>query len=73
MSYYIYENWHADDKTKIHLGSCGSRNDGRGTGKGTKKEQNGRWWGPYEKIEDAKSKVESLKRQRNSICQKCIK
>lgn len=35
MSFYIYENWQADDKAVIHKGSCSFCNEGEGTGRGT--------------------------------------
>lgn len=51
-SYFVYENWTAEDKAVIHYGTCPYCNQGKGihTNKGTR---NGRWLGPFASISSA--------------------
>lgn len=51
-NYFVYENWTAEDKAVIHLGTCPFCNQGKGihTNKGT---HNGRWLGPFTPLSSA--------------------
>ncbi|MCY6371224.1 hypothetical protein [Clostridium ganghwense] len=71
--YYVYENWTADKKAVIHRGECRFCNNGKGTGKGTLGESNGKWHGGYLKYQDAKKKAESLENREVRECKFCIK
>ena len=53
MPYYVYENWRAVSKAVIHSGDCGSCNQGQGCHANPLDEENGRWLGPLESIEEA--------------------
>ena len=54
MSYYVYENSHADEhKAKIHKSECGNCKYGKGkSGQGTRIDR-GKWHGPFDTYEDA--------------------
>lgn len=69
MSYYIYENWRAEQKAKIHIGTCKHCNNGNGQNK-EKTNLNGKWHGPYSSIEDALGVAHSLPRN-VSFCGIC--
>jgi len=62
MSYWVYENWTAEQKAVIHRGSCGFCNEGRGCHKHKLGEKNGRWHGPFETL--ANAEIEARKTQR---------
>lgn len=52
--YYIYENWTAYKKAKIHYGSCSYCRDGQGrTAHKPLGDKNGSWHGPYESLTQA--------------------
>jgi len=53
MSYWVYENWRAEQKAVIHRGNCGHCKDGRGCHDNPLGNSNGRWHGPFYTIEDA--------------------
>jgi hypothetical protein len=71
MSYWIYENWTADDKAVIHNGACGFCNHGKGSSKphphGNK---NGKWHGPFNTIAAAERVAKATKRavQKKHAC-----
>jgi len=52
MLFYIYENWTAENKAVVHRGSCGHCNSGKGCHDNPLGNKNGKWHGPFEKIED---------------------
>jgi hypothetical protein len=47
MNYYTYENWRArgPQRVRVHIGSCGFCNEGKGLTTGTRA-GNGKWYGP---------------------------
>jgi hypothetical protein len=53
MTYYIYENWTAENKAVIHKGSCGNCNEGKGCHKNTLRNKNGKGSRPFKSIEEA--------------------
>ena len=53
MSFYVYENWTAEHKAVIHLGSCGYCKEGRGCHDNPLGERNGRWRGPFNTLTEA--------------------
>ena len=46
--YWVYENWVAEQKAVIHVGSCGYCKDGHGCHVHKHGNKNGRWHGPFE-------------------------
>lgn len=62
MTYYIYENWTAENKSVIHHGDCGNCKNGQGCHKNTLGERNGRWLGPFHTIEEAYKAATDTKR-----------
>ncbi len=61
MTYYVYQNWTAEDKAKIHHGSCRHCNFGKGKHPDASN-RNGQWDGPFGSYEQAKSFAISTKR-----------
>ena len=53
MSYYIYENWRAENKAVIHTGACGNCNNGKGCHENPLGDANGQWHGPFETLTEA--------------------
>jgi len=62
MNFYVYENWTAESKAVIHIGSCGHCKEGHGCHKTVRGNRNGRWWGKYSTFQEAEEKAISLKR-----------
>ena len=71
--YYIYENWRAEKKAVIHSESCRFYKNGKGTGKTTLGESNGKWHGPYSQFEEAWEKANLLDDRDVRKCSFCIK
>jgi hypothetical protein len=57
MTYYVYENWTAENKAVIHRSSCGNCKEGEGCHRNPLGDRNGRWHGPYGSIEEAERKA----------------
>jgi hypothetical protein len=53
MTYYIYENWIAENKAVIHRGSCGNCKEGKGCHENPLGNKNGKWSPPFKSIEEA--------------------
>ena len=53
MQYFIYENWTAEYKAVIHIGSCGYCNYGKGCHKNIHGDKNGKWHGPFDSLKEA--------------------
>lgn len=68
-SYYVYENWVADNKAMIHFENCPFCNYGKGT-HGNSGTHNGRWLGPFSSFESARKAAKETGRQ-VKICGKC--
>ena len=47
MSFYISENWRAEKKAVIHSGECDHCNNGEGTGRNIRGDENCKWHGPF--------------------------
>ena len=69
--HYVYENWRAGDKTKVHRADCKKCNCGKGTGTGTRGTENGKWHGPFKTCDEAKKYALSLGRRENRCCNTC--
>ena len=69
ISYYVYENWKAEKKAKIHYGHCSYCNYGKGIHPeaGTR---NGSWLGPFVSFSDAEQAAENTGRP-VSVCKVC--
>ena len=68
MSYYVYENWTAENKAMIHKNTCGFCKDGRGCHKNPLGNRNGRWHGPFDSLEEAKRTAENTGRTSKIHC-----
>ena len=71
MTYYVYENWVAEKKARIHKGSCSHCKEGNGTGRNTLGKKNGQWHGPFSSYNEAKKLAESLEDRVVSDCGHC--
>ena len=68
-SYFVYENWTAEDKAVIHFDYCAFCNYGKGihANKGTR---NGRWLGPFTTFSSAEKAARDTGRPVR-LCKKC--
>jgi hypothetical protein len=71
--YYIYENYTAEKKVVIHKGECNYCNNGKGTGRNTEGDKNGRWHGGYSTYEEAKAKSKLFIDRKYKECGHCMK
>ncbi len=62
MSYWIYENWTAENKAKLHRGSCSFCNEGLGIHDDKEEGRNGRWHGPFNTFSEARNYAQNLNR-----------
>jgi hypothetical protein len=69
MACYVYENWVAEQKARVHLGSCAWCQDGRGC-HGTTSGERGRWLGPFPTFGEAWAAAQRTGR-RPSTCKRC--
>jgi hypothetical protein len=67
--YFVYENWVAENKAVIHLGTCSSCNQGKGVHPNSGKD-NGRWLGPFPTLESAENAALATGRPVKR-CKKC--
>lgn len=70
--YYIYENWVAEKKAKIHKASCGFCNNGSGAHKNIHGDRNGKWYGPFSSYPKAHEFAVNLKDRKVSNCGSCL-
>lgn len=68
-SYFVYENWTAENKAVIHCGTCPHCNQGKGT-HANKGNRHGRWLGPFSKLSSAEKAAIDTGRPVRS-CKKC--
>ncbi len=70
MSYWIYENWTAENKTVIHDGSCGYCNNGNGCHANPLGNKNGKWHGPFGTVTAAEAAAKATQRlvQKKHAC-----
>jgi len=52
MTFWVYENWTAEDKAKIHRAECSDCNNGSGKHPGAS-DDHGRWHGPFPTFSEA--------------------
>ena len=69
VSYYVYENWTAEDKARIHFGHCYCCNFGQGNHPGSSN-RNGCWHGPFASFDKALEVANATGRQ-VSNCKGC--
>lgn len=55
MTYWVYENWVAEDKAVIHTATCGHCKNGQGCHPNPQGDRNGQWLGPFNTISQAES------------------
>jgi hypothetical protein len=69
VTFYVYENWQAENKAKIHYGHCPYCNYGKGihADAGTR---NGRWHGPFDDFQTALQAAKTTGRD-VSTCKFC--
>ena len=70
--YYIYENWVADKKAKIHKATCAYCNNGNGRHEEIHGDKNGRWHGPFSSYNKAKKAALELEDRKISNCGHCV-
>jgi hypothetical protein len=70
ISYFVYENWTAENKAKIHYGHCSYCNYGKGIHPEAST-RNGRWHGPFLKFSDAEEAANNTGRI-VSLCKICV-
>lgn len=70
MNYWVYENWTAEKKAVIHVGSCAFCNDGKGTGRNLLGNKNGKWHGPFDLLDE--SEAAALKTGRPVRRHRCV-
>lgn len=63
MSFYVYENWTAEHKAVIHLGSCGNCNEGKGCHENPLGNRNGRLHGPFDTLNGAQRAADATGRR----------
>ncbi len=62
MSFWVYENWVAENKAVVHFANCGYCNDGQGCHPNPLGNRNGQWSGPFEALAEAKNYAKSTGR-----------
>jgi len=73
MKYYVYENWVAEKKAKIHNAFCGFCKHGRGHNpRHVHGESNGKWHGSFKSYEEARRFALTRKDRKVSDCMSCI-
>lgn len=58
MNYWVYTNWTVKH-ARVHTANCTYCNNGRGI-HDTDNENNGKWFGPYNSYQDARTKALEL-------------
>ena len=71
--YYIYENWVAEKKAKIHKADCGFCNNGNGAHNNIHGNRNGKWHGPFGNYTKAHEFAVRLNNRKVSNCSTCLK
>lgn len=72
MTFYVYENWRADDKAVVHRADCKFCNNGKGTGRCISGNVNGKWHGSFMREEDALRFANGLRRRTVRCCGICL-
>lgn len=71
LSFYIYENWAAENKARIHRADCVFCNHGRGIHPDKQEGRNGMWDGPYATYSEVIAAARRLRGRVISDCKKC--
>lgn len=71
MSFYIYENWTAENKARIHRADCRFCNYGQGIQPHKQEGRNGRWHGSFATYPEAVTAARRLKGRIMTNCKKC--
>jgi len=74
LRFWIYENWTAENKARIHRADCTHCNDGRGIHPDKEEGRNGQWDGPYLTYSEAIEKARQLRQLEGRVisdCKKC--
>jgi len=71
LSFYIYENWTAENKARIHRAGCAFCNNGQGIHPQKEEGRNGMWHGPYATYAEARRAAGRLQGRALSNCRKC--
>ena len=69
-TYWVYENW-VHNYVKIHRGSCGHCNEGRGT-QASHSGQNDKWHRPFHDRDTAFAEARSLGYRNTRGCKVCV-
>jgi hypothetical protein len=69
ISYFVYENWTAENKARINYGHCTFCNYGKGIHPDAGN-RNGRWHGPFNNFAEAKEAADNTGRE-VSVCKMC--
>ena len=71
MAFWVYENWLAEKKAVVHIGTCGNCNDRQGCHQNRLCEKNGRWHGPFPTLAAADKAAKATSRpSRHHRCTK---
>ncbi len=54
MSYYVYENWQAGHRARVHHAECSYCKHGQGVHPGAG-DKNGKWYGPFTTVDAARA------------------
>jgi hypothetical protein len=68
MSFWVYENWTAENKAVIHIGTCGNCNDGQGCHPNPLGKRNGQWRGPFNTLKEAEVAAAATQRPIRKHC-----
>ncbi len=68
--YYVYENW-TNKRARLHRADCSYCNTGQGSHPGSG-DKNGRWYGPFPALEQARARLGQLSCQDKAECGTCM-
>lgn len=74
MAYYIYRNWVAEKKARIHKAECGHCKNGKGCHENPRGNKNGEWSKRFKSFKDAENDAKKLykgKRLKLKYCSRC--
>ncbi len=60
MGYYVYRNWVAERKARIHKAECGHCKNGKGCHVNPRGNKNGEWSKRFKSFEDAENDARKL-------------
>jgi hypothetical protein len=68
--FYVYENW-TNKRARLHRGGCAHCNGGEGS-HGNAGDKNGRWYGPFNNVEEGRTQLTGLKYVDKGECRICM-